>query len=95
MTEAANHILIHLSGGSDIVALQPPSKISKHVLADRDFKTLRYIDGYIVQKMYAKFKFLKNYKSDHSQQTMSILKACKVEHDDSQTLVRSFVEGKQ
>ena len=25
--------------------------------------------------------------SDHSQQTLSILKACKVEHDDSQTLV--------
>ena len=24
MTEAANHILIHLSGGSDIVSLQPP-----------------------------------------------------------------------
>ena len=26
MIEAANHILIHLSGGSDIVSLQPPSK---------------------------------------------------------------------
>ena len=36
MTEAANHILIHLSGGSDIVSLQPPSsKKSEHFLADR------------------------------------------------------------
>ena len=35
MTEAANHILIHLSGGSDIVSLQPPSKKSEHVVADR------------------------------------------------------------
>ena len=43
--------------------------------------------GYIVHKMYTKFKFSNNYKSDHSQQTLSILKACKVEHDDSQTLV--------
>ena len=34
MTEAANHILIHLSGGSDIVSLQSPSlKQSEHVLA--------------------------------------------------------------
>ena len=87
MTEAANHILIHLSGGSDIVSLQPPSKKSEHVLADRDFKSLQYIAGYIVHKMYTKFKFSNNYKSDHSQQTLSILKACKVEHDDSQTLV--------
>ena len=29
MTEAANHILIHLSGGSDIVPLQPPSMFSQ------------------------------------------------------------------
>ena len=87
MTEAANHILIHLSGGSDIVSLQPPSKKSEHVRADRDFKSLQYIAGYIVHKMYTKFKFSNKYKSDHSQQTLSILKACKVEHDDSQTLV--------
>ena len=37
--------------------------------------------------MYTKFMFSKNCKSDHSLQTLSILKACKVEHDDSQTLV--------
>ena len=37
--------------------------------------------------MYTKFKFSNNYKSDHSQQPLSILNACKVEHDDSQTLV--------
>ena len=37
--------------------------------------------------MYKKFKFSKNYQSDHSQQTLSILTACKVKHDDSQTLV--------
>ena len=37
--------------------------------------------------MYTKFKFSNNYKSDHSQQTLSILKTCKVEHDDSPTLV--------
>ena len=88
MTEAANHNLIHLSSGSDIVSLQPPpSKKSEHVLADRDFKSLQYIAVYIVHKMYTKFKFSNNYESDYSQQTLSILKACKVEHDDSQTLV--------
>ena len=41
MIEAVNHILIHLSGGSDIVSLQPPSKKSEHVLADRDFKCIQ------------------------------------------------------
>ena len=57
MTEAANHIIIHLSGGSDIVSLQPPSsKKSEHVLADRDFKSLQYIAGYIVHKMYTSFQ---------------------------------------
>ena len=87
MTEAANHILIHLSGGSDIVSLQPPpSKKSEHVLAERDFKSLQYIAGYIVHKMYTKFKFSKNCKSDHSQQTLTILKACKVEHDDEEVV---------
>ena len=90
LTEAANHILIHLFGGSDIVTLQPPSE---HVLADRDFKSLQYIAGYIVHKMYTKFKFSKNYKSDHSQQILSILKACKVGHDDSQTLVNLTDRG--
>ena len=65
------------------MSLQPP----EHVLADRDFKSLQYIADYIVHKMYTKFKFSKNCKSDDSQQTLSILKACNVEHDDSQTLV--------
>ena len=80
MTEAANHILIHLSDGSDLVSPQPPpSKMSEHALADRDFKSLQYIAGYIVHKMYTKFNFSNKYKSDHSQQTLSILKACKVD----------------
>ena len=79
MTQPANHILIQLSGGSDIVSLQPPpSPKSEHVLADRDFRSLQYIAGYIVHRMYTKFKFSKDYKSDHRQQTLSILKACKV-----------------
>ena len=74
MTEAANHILIHLSGGSDIVSLQhPSSKKSEHVLADRDFKNKQYIAGYIVYEMYTKSKFSKNYKSDHSLQILSSL----------------------
>ena len=63
LTEAANHILIHLSGGSDIVSHQPPSsKKAEHILAERDFKSLQYIAGYIVHKMYTKFKFSKNCK---------------------------------
>ena len=67
-------------------SLQPPSsKKSEHVLADRDFKSLQYIAGYIVHKMYTKLKFSNKYKSDHSQQTLSMLNSCKVEHDDSQT----------
>ena len=67
------------------------------MFSQTDFKSLQYIAGYIVHKMNTKFKFSKNYRSDHSLQTLSILKAFKVEYDDSQTLVnhRWFVEGKQ
>ena len=93
LTEVANHVLIHLSGGSDIVSLQPTTSKLQTVLTDREINSLQYIAGYIIHKLHSKFKFSKNYKSEHNMQTVSILQACKVDCDDSQTYVNARDRG--
>lgn len=94
LTEVANHLLIHLNGGgSDILTLQSPPSKSDYVLVDRELKSLQYLGGYIVHKLYTKFKFSPNNKSVHNKLAVVILQACKVDCDDSQTYVNTRDRG--
>ena len=75
-------MLIHLSD-SDVVDVGIPQ--SSYDLSDKDVKTLQYLAGFFVHKLYVKSRF-KSRKCDDefNKQVTFILFACKVDHDSSQ-----------
>ena len=58
-------------------------------LSERELKSLQYIIGYVVHKLYSKFKFSKNKDCVCSKQCLSILLCCKIDSDDTQTLINT------
>ena len=86
MAEAAKHIYIYLEGidvkGTTKSSCEPP------VVTDKEIKCLQYVSGYIVHKLYRKYRFSRKNASDNFHtQCVAILQACKIDSDDSQTLV--------
>ena len=90
MTEVANHILIHLSG-INTATNNPPEVISS--ITDKEMKCLQYISGYIVQNFHNKFRFGKSFSNNYNRQCVAILKACKVDSDETQSLVNARDRG--
>ena len=84
MIEVANHVVIHLSD-INTDTNDPPEDISS--ITDQEVKCLQYISGYIVQKFHNKFRFSKSCSTNYNRQCDAILKAFKVDSDDTQTLV--------
>lgn len=85
LTELANHVLIHLSGNDKVV-----DSVTEAVtpISENEQKSLQYVAGFIVHKLYTKFRFSKkSQQSEFNKQAVSILQACKVDCDDSQTLI--------
>ena len=83
MSELANIFLNHLSGVEIVsIAAKEPTKS----LSEKEQKSLQYLSGFILHKLYSKFLYSKTGRSTY-QQFISILQACKVEYDDSQTLI--------
>ena len=82
MAEVGNHILLHLSG-SKITDLSPLVS----TLSENEIKSLQYLSGYIIHKFYTKFQFSKNRESEFNRQCVAILQACKIDSDETQTLV--------
>ena len=68
-------MIIHLSG-SDVADVGIPQ--SSYDLSEKDLKTLLYLAGFVVHKLYVKFRF-KSRKCDEefNKQVTSILFACK------------------
>ena len=58
-------------------------------LSERELKSLQYIVGYVVHKLYSKFRFSKNKDCVCSKQCLSILLCCKIDSDDTQTLINT------
>lgn len=85
LTEVANHMLIHLSGVNKDVVLGNIEVASP--ISEKELNSLQYLAGFIIHKLHSKFRFSKTSSSDYNKQCISILQACKVESDDSQTLV--------
>ena len=86
MTEVANHILIHISGIN--TATNNPLEVISSI-TEKEMKCLQYISGYIVQKFHNKFRFSKSFSNNYNRQCVAILKACKVDSDETQSLVNA------
>ena len=82
MSELANEILVHLSGCKHL-ELEPKDCS----LPEKELKTLQYLAGFCINKLYTKFRFSRNSASALHNQYCLILHACKVENDDTRALV--------
>ena len=82
MSELANEILVHLSGCKHL-ELEPKDCS----LPEKELKTLQYLAGFSIHKLYTKFRFSRNSARAFHNQYCLILHACKVENDDTQALV--------
>ena len=88
MSELANMLLNHLSGVDAVnFGTNEPTKS----FSEKEEKSLHYLSGFILHKLYSKFRYSMN-RSTH-QQFISILQACKVQHDDTQTLINARDRG--
>ena len=85
LTEIGNHILSFLSK-SKFQPLENRSSMSTSI-SERELKSLQYIGGYVVHKLYKKYRFCKNKNSEHNKQRATILLSCKVESDSTQSLI--------
>ena len=57
-------------------------------------KSLQYLAGYILHKLHSKFRFTKKYyDSSFNKECVIISRACKLEEDNTQTLVNVRVRG--
>ena len=83
--ELANHILNFLNK-SDKMGL-PGENYQIDSLSDQEKQGLQYIVGHMFHKFCKKFRSNKNWQSSHIQGILAILKAGKVDDDDSQRLI--------
>ena len=95
MQEIANHLFISFSKSKSECKTGKPDRSTSKVISIRDIKALQYIAGYVIHKLYQKFKLKANKKSmdNYFQQYISILFECKVCSDDTQLLVNSKDRG--
>ena len=66
----------------------------KHDSVKLPERELQYIVGYVVHKLYSKFKFSKNEDCVYSKQCLSILLYCKRDSDDTRTLINAKDRGR-
>ena len=83
--ELANHNLNFLNK-SDEMALSGENHQTDS-LHDQEKQGLKYIVGHMFPKFYKKFRSSKNWQSSDIQEILAILKAGKVDDDDSQRLI--------
>ena len=73
MSELANMMLNHLSGVEIVsIATKEPTKY----FSEKEQKSLQYLSGFILHKLYSKILYSKTCRSTY-QQFISILQACK------------------
>ena len=80
LPEVGNHILMHLST-KKVHYDNPTIKYDSAKLSEKELKGLQYIVGYVVYKLYSKFKFSKNIDCVYSKQCLSILVYFKIDSD--------------
>ena len=88
MAEVSTAILFHLSGKNSATYISSKEQCTQNKLDDNEMKT-----GYIIHKLYTKCRFLKNSASKFNEQCCLILHICKIDSDDSQTLIAARDRG--
>jgi hypothetical protein len=89
MQEVANDVLIHLSGKNEEQNLLE----TKPTIHEKEMRSLEYLAGFVIHKLFKKYRFSKNCNSVFNFQSCSILQACKIETDCNQTLVNARDRG--
>ena len=87
MSEVANLLLSQLSGVENFDGIKEPKPLS-----EKEEKSLQYLAGFILHKLHSKLLYSTNGRSRY-QEILSILQACKVESDDTQTLINARDRG--
>ena len=91
LIEAANGILLHLTGNSEH-KLDELTTVQS--LSENEQKSLQYLAGFVLHKLFMKFYCSKKRKTSIIyEHYASILKACKVDNDSTQTLVNARDRG--
>ena len=81
---------MYLTGNS----IQNEVKQSVETLSDNECKSWQYLAGFIIHKLYIKFRYSEKHRSSaYYEQYVCILNACKIDHDSSQTLVNARDRG--
>ena len=62
-------------------------------LSQRELKSLQYTVGYVVPKLYSKFKFSKNKDCAYSKLCLSIMLCFRIDSDGTQTLINAKDRG--
>ena len=94
-TKLANATLHHCITSAKVQpeAEAVSSKTSKH-FSEREIAGLQYLGGYVFSSLYKKLRNSSSWKSDQCQQSLSILKAAKLDKiDTSQQLTNSVNRG--
>ena len=86
MAEVGNLLLSQLSCGRNKDTIKEPKSLS-----EKEKKSLQYLSGFVLHKLYSKFLF--SNKCRTHQQNISILQACRVENDETQTLCNARDRG--
>lgn len=87
LTEVANFMLLHLSGDNNVIPSSNESTTATTAsnLSEKEIKVLQYLAGFIIHKLYKKYKYSKH--NIFQKQYLSILLACKVDSDISQRYI--------
>ena len=89
--ELANHILNFLNKSDEMGLSGENNQIDS--FPDQEKQGLQYIVGHLFHKFYKKFRSNKNWQSSDIQEILAILKAGKVDDDDSQRLINMKNRG--
>ena len=85
LAEVGTCMLLHLSGEPSVVSRNMDS-YENTILSEKELSTIQYLSGYVVRKLYSKYKFVKS-PGQFEKQYLSILFACKADPNDKQKCV--------
>ena len=75
LPEIGNHLLVHYAkpGGGTDGSRNDSGNSDSSATPEREIRSLQYIAGYVIHKLYERLKFTKKNKNLYSQQFISIL----------------------
>ena len=75
------------------VSINENDEIFTKSLSEKELAGMQYLGGYVLHKLYKKIRNSKNFQADKSQQSASILLACKSDSNPSVKLVSALSRG--